>query len=108
MIHIQRLAPLARAFLFSTTFLSAVPAFADHMGPSGFGSGGGMTVFGADTLDGGHWAAGFQLRTTKPEQRSDAALQALAARGIGAHNTDYNLNASLGLSYGASHHLTVS
>ena len=86
----------------------ATPAFADHMGPSGFGSGGGMTVFGADTLDGGHWAAGFQLSYTKPEQRSDAELDALAARGIGAHNTDYNLNASLGLSYGVSHHLTVS
>jgi hypothetical protein len=86
----------------------ATPAFADHMGPSGFGSGGGMAVFGADTLDGGHWAAGFQLSTTRPEQRSDAALQALAARGIGAHNTDYNFNASLGLSYGVSHHLTVS
>jgi hypothetical protein len=86
----------------------ASPALADHMGPSGFGSGGGMTVFGADTLDAGHWAGGFRLSATKPEQRSDAELEALAARGIGAHNTDYNLNASLGLSYGVSHHVTVS
>jgi hypothetical protein len=108
MIPTQRFARFAHAFVFWTTFLSAAPAFADHMGPSGFGSGGGMTVFGGDTLDGGHWAAGFRLSYTRPEQRFDAELQALAARGIGAHNTDYNLNASLGLSYGVSHHLTVS
>ena len=84
------------------------PAFADHMGPSGFGSGGGMSVFGPDTLDGGHWSAGFRLTYTRPEQRSDGELDALAAQGIGAHNTDYNLNASLGVAYGVSHHLTVS
>lgn len=108
MIHMQRYAPFARAFLFSTTFLGAAPALADHMGPSGYGSGGGTTVFGADTLDGGHWSAGFRLAYTKPEQRSDAELEALAARGVGAHNTDYNLNGSFGLSYGVSHHLTLS
>jgi hypothetical protein len=107
-IPIKPFARFARAFLFTTTLFSVGPALADHMGPSGFGSGGGMTVFGADTLDGGHWAAGFRLAYTKPEQRSEAELQALAAQGIGAHNTDYNLNASLGLSYGVSHHLTVS
>ncbi len=67
-----------------------------------------MTVFGPDTLDGGHWAAGFRLAYTRPERRSDAELDALAARGIDAHNTDYNLNAALGVSYGVSHHLTVS
>jgi hypothetical protein len=32
----------------------------------------------------------------------------LALRGIDAHNTDYNLNASIGVAYGVSHHLTVS
>src|SRR5947208_38454 len=84
------------------------PALADHMGPSGFGSGGGMNVFGADTLDGGHWSAGLRLTYTRPEQRSDEELDSLAASGIGAHNTDYNLNASLGAAYGVSHHLTVS
>src|SRR5438067_11975432 len=94
-------------WFFAFAFVSST-ALADHMGPSGFGSGGGMTVFGADTLDGGRWAAGFRLAYTKPEQRPDAELDALAARGIGAHNTDYNLNASLALSYGVSHHLTVS
>jgi hypothetical protein len=96
--------------LFFGTALVALSsaALADHMGPSGFGSGGGMNVFGADTLDGGHWSAGFRLTYTRPEQRSDETLEALAARGIGAHNTDYNLNASLGVAYGVSHHLTVS
>lgn len=88
--------------------LSAGPALADHMGPSGVGSGGGMSVFSPDTLDGGHWAAGLRFVYTRPEQRSDAELEALAARHIHAHNTDYNLNASAGLAYGVSHHLTIS
>jgi len=84
------------------------PALADHMGASGFGSGGGITVFTPDTLDAGHWAAGLRLSYTRPEQRSDAELEALAAQHIHAHNTDYNLNASLGAAYGINHHLTVS
>jgi hypothetical protein len=104
MIQIARFAPVAGALMISTT----APALADHMGPSGFGSGGGMSVFGPDTLDGGHWSAGLRLAFTRPEQRSDAVLQALAERGIGAHNTDYNLNASLDVAYGVSHHLTLS
>jgi hypothetical protein len=87
--------------------LSAAPALADHMGPSGFG-GGGMTVFGPDTLDGGHWAGGLRFTYTKPEQRSDAELEALAAEHVHAHNTDDNLNASASVAYGISHHLTVS
>ncbi|MGE5562624.1 MAG: hypothetical protein ACM3ZV_04865 [Bacillota bacterium] len=87
---------------------AASPALADHMGPSGFGSGGGMSVFSPDTLDGGHWAAGFRLSYTRPEQRPDAELEARADSGIDAHNTDYNLNASLGIAYGVSHHLTIS
>jgi hypothetical protein len=78
------------------------------MGASGFGSGGGITVFTPDTLDAGHWAAGLRLSYTRPEQRSDAELEALAAQHIHAHNTDYNLNASLGVAYGINHHLTVS
>ncbi len=85
----------------------AAPALADHMGPSGFG-GGGMSVFGPDTLDAGHWALGLRATYTKPEQRSDAELEALADEGIAAHNTDYNLNASAGVAYGVSHHLTLS
>lgn len=94
--------PLGALLLFS-----AAPALADHMGPSGFG-GGGMTVFGPDTLDGGHWAGGLRFTYTKPEQRSDEELEALAAEHVHAHNTDYNLNASASVAYGVSHHLTVS
>lgn len=78
------------------------------MGPSGFGSGGGMTIFTPDTLDAGHWSVGFRLAYTRPEQRSDAELEALAAEHIHAHNTDYNLNASAGVAYGINHHLTIS
>jgi hypothetical protein len=78
------------------------------MGPSGFGAGGGMAVSGSDTLDGGHWAAGLRISYTRPEHRDDSELAGLAAQGIGAHNTDYNLNASAGLAYGLNHHLTIS
>jgi hypothetical protein len=88
--------------------VSATPAVADHMGPSGFGSGGGMSVFSPDTLDGAHWAAGLRLSYTRPEQRSEEELEELAAQHIHAHNTDYNLNASAAIAYGVSHHLTVS
>jgi len=84
------------------------PALADHMGPSGFGSGGGLTVFSPETMDGGHWAAGFRLAYTRPERRSDQDLEALAEQGIAAHNTDYNLNTSLGVAYGLNHHITLS
>jgi hypothetical protein len=84
------------------------PALADHMGPSGFGSGGGMSVFTPDTLDEAHWSAGLRLTYTRPEKRSDAELEALAGQHIHAHNTDYNINASAGVAYGVSHRLTVS
>src|SRR5690348_4049433 len=96
-----------RVPLGALLLLSATPALADHLGPSGFGSGG-MAVFGPDTLDGGHWAGGLRVTYTKPEQRSDAELEALAAEHIHAHNTDYNLNASASVAYGVSHHLTIS
>jgi hypothetical protein len=86
----------------------STPALADHVGPSGFGSGGGISVFTPDTLDERHWSAGLRLTYTHPEQRSEAELEELAAEHIHAHNTDYNLNASAGIAYGISHHLTVS
>jgi hypothetical protein len=73
------------------------------MGPSGFGSGGGMSVFSPEAMDGGHWAAGFRLAYTRPEQRSNEELEALAERDIAVHNTDYNANASLGVAYGINH-----
>ena len=98
-----------KSFVFGATLLAlASPALADHLGPSGFGSGGGMAVFTPDTLDEGHWAAGFRLTYTRPEQRSDEELEALAAQHIHAHNTDYNLNGSAGIAYGINHHLTFS
>ena len=84
------------------------PALADHMGPSGIGSGGGMTVFSPETMDGGHWAAGFRLAYTRPERRSNEELELLAEQGIAAHNTNYNLNASVGVAYGVNHHITLS
>jgi hypothetical protein len=98
-----------KSLLLGATLLAlGSPALPDHMGPSGFGSGGGMTVFSPETMDGGHWAMGFRLAYTRPVQRSDEELEALAEQGIAAHNTDYNLNASLGLAYGLNHHITLS
>ena len=79
MTNQSKLAPvLRRAALLCGTLLAASPALADHMGPSGVGSGGGMSVFSPDTLDAGHWAAGLRLTYTRPEQRSNAELEALA------------------------------
>ena len=89
-------------------FALSSPALADHLGPSGFGSGGGMSVFSPETMDGGHWAMGLRLVFTRPDQRSDEELEMLAEHGVAAHNTDYNLNASLGVAYGLNHHLTLS
>ena len=86
----------------------ASPAFADHVGPSSFGAGGGISVFAPYTLDAGQWAAGLRLTYTRPEQRSDAQLAALAAQHVHAHNSDYNLNASAGVAFGINHHLTLS
>jgi hypothetical protein len=87
--------------------LIASPAFADHVGPSGVG-GGSINVISPDTLDAGKAAIGLRLAYTRPEQRPDAELEALAGRHIHAHNTDYNLNGSLGFAYGITHRLTVS
>jgi hypothetical protein len=99
----------ARSFAVGAALLAlSSPALADHMGPSGFGSGGGMSVFSPDTLDEGHWSTGFRLTYTRPEHRSDAKLETLAGQHIHAHNTDYNFNASAGMAYGITHHLMVS
>jgi hypothetical protein len=67
-----------------------------------------MTVFSPETMDGGHWATGFRLVYTRPERRSDEELEALSEQGIAAHNTNYNLNASLSVAYGLNHHVTLS
>ena len=102
----DRSKPRWRRFLLLFSIVPA-PAFADHLGPSGFG-GGGASVFGPDTFDAGHWAAGLRLTFTKPDQRSDAELASLAGAHIHAHNTDYNFVAGVSAAYGISHHLTVS
>ena len=88
--------------------VSAAPAYADHVGPGGVGAGAGMNVFGPATLDERQWAMGLRLLFTRPEQRTDAELEDLAGQHIHAHNTDYNLNASVGAAYGVTHHLTLS
>ena len=67
-----------------------------------------MTVFDPGTLDEGHWSAGLRLTYTRPEQRSDGELAALAGQHIHAHNTDYNLVAAVGVAYGVMHRLTLS
>jgi hypothetical protein len=98
-----------KSLLFGAALLAlSGPALADHMGPSSVGAGGGLTISSPDTLDAGHGSIGFRLSYTRPEQRSDVELEALAGQGIAAHNTDYNLNASLGVAYGINHHLTVA
>jgi hypothetical protein len=97
----------ARAFACALLCGVASPALADHVGPSGVGTSG-LAVFSPDTLDEGHWAAGLRLLYTRPERRSDAELAALSEQGIDAHNTDYNLNGSLGIAYGITHELTIS
>jgi len=84
------------------------PALADHLGPSGVGAGSGLNVFSPDTLDEGHGGVGLRLVYTRPNRRSDSELQALAAKGIAAHNTNYNLNASVGAAYGITHELTIA
>lgn len=86
----------------------ACPASAHHMGPSGVGAGGGMTVFGPATLDEGHGSLWFRFVDTRPDQRSDSELQALAVQGVDAHNTSHDLNAGLGAAYGITHELTIS
>src|SRR5438270_1167853 len=97
-----------RSWLFIALAVTASPALADHLGPSGVGSGSGLDVFSPDTLDEGHGGIGLRLVYTRPERRSDAELGAFAAGGIAAHNTDYNLNASLGAAYGIKHELTIA
>ena len=96
----------APIFLLAATCLAS-PALADHAGPSGVG-GGTLNVLSPDTLDEGAFAIGLRVSYLRPDQRPDATLAALAAQHVHAHNTDYNLNSSLGVAYGATHELTLS
>src|SRR4030095_12360711 len=94
--------------LLITTALIATPALADHTGPTAVGSGGGISVLSPATLEEGQASVGARMSYTRPDQRSDAELEELAGQHIHAHNTDYNLNAAVGIAYGVTHHLTVS
>lgn len=85
----------------------ASPALADHAGPSGVG-GGSLNVISPETLDEGAFAIGFRTSYLRPVQRSDETLATLAGQHVHAHNTDYSLNSSVGLAYGATHELTLS
>src|SRR6185503_718805 len=100
-------APLRRALLTILTVVPAGPALADHAGPAGVG-GGALTVIDPETLGQGDGALGFRLVYTRPDQRSDAALETLAGQHIHAHNSDFGTNAALGAAYGVTKHLTVS
>jgi len=86
----------------------ATPAFAHHPAPTVAGTGGGISVAGPDTLEDGQWFIGARTIYVRPDQRSDEGLAALAGQHIHAHNTDYNLNTSIGLAYGITSNLTVS
>jgi hypothetical protein len=102
-------AALLRGAAPSLVLCLAAPALADHTGPTGVGSsGGGIDVQGPETLEAGHFAIGARVAVTVPEDRSDAELEALAAQHIHAHNSDYNLNASVGAAYGVTDRLTIS
>lgn len=100
----------ARLLLGGAALLTiATPAFSDHGSASGLGQGGSsLEVLNPDTLDAGQFATGVRLTLAVPDNRSDAELAALAARHIHAHNSDYNLNAAVGIAYGVSHRLTLS
>jgi hypothetical protein len=93
-------------FLLATTLL-ATAALADHPAPSGVG-GGSIDVLSPDTLEAGSAAVELRLTYNRPRQRSDATLAELAGQHIHAHDSDYHLNAALGLAYGVTDKLTVS
>ncbi len=101
------LVPIKLCVLLFTTCI-ATPALADHTGPTGVGTGASMNVLSPDTLEKGDASAGFRLTYVRPDQRSDEELEALAGQHIHAHNTDYNLNAAVGIAYGVTDQLTVS
>ena len=100
--------PIFAPSLAAVAAALATPAVAHHMGPSGVGAGGGMTVFAPATLDEGHGSAWLRLFFTRPDRRSDSLLEALAAAAVDAHNTRYDLNGAVGAAYGITHRLTVS
>lgn len=99
---------MAYKTLLLASALIAAPAFAHHPAPTVAGTGGGISVAGPDTLEDGQWFVGARTIYVRPDQRSDEELAALAGQHIHAHNTDYNLNTSVGVAYGITPSLTVS
>jgi len=98
-------------FTLVGTALLAVssPAHADHVGPASVdGNGGGMSVFGPDTLEAGKAGIGVRVTNLRSNKRSDEVLEELAEQDIHAHNSDYFLNTVFGGSYGATDRLTLS
>ncbi|HEX2803565.1 MAG TPA: hypothetical protein VHN55_06230 [Sphingomicrobium sp.] len=93
--------------LLALAFIAS-PALAHHPGPAGVGSGSGLTVHGTDTLAKGQGAAGLRFLFTRPDRRSDEELAGLAGMHVHAHDSDYDLNVSLGFAYGITDRLTVS
>ena len=100
-------APMRIALLLAATILAASPALADHPAPTSVGSGS-MNVIAPDTLSRAAWAGALRLTYTRPDGRSDGELADLAGEHVHAHDSDYHLNASLGLAYGVTDRLTVS
>ena len=106
--HHGAAAPIKLSVLLAASVASS-PAFADHVGPTGVGgTGASLSVLSPDTLEAGHTSVGARLTYTRPDQRSDEDLRALAGQHIHAHNTDYNLNATVGVAFGVTDRLSIS
>jgi hypothetical protein len=84
------------------------PALADHAAPTDASGAAGMQVPSPDTLEAGTISAGARLSFTRPDVRSDDELEALAGAHVHAHDSDYTLNAAVGVSYGLTDRFTVS
>jgi hypothetical protein len=88
--------------LMAGVALLAAPALAHGGGPGGLG------IEGPETLEAGHFALDSRIAVTVPRNRSDAELEALAARHIHAHDSDYTLDAAIGAAYGVTDRLTLA
>ena len=94
--------------LLLASALVAAPAFAHHPTAGAVGAGSGINVLSPDTMRDGDWFVGSRLTYARPDQRSDEELATLAGHHIHAHNTDFNINAASGFSYGFTDQLTLS
>jgi hypothetical protein len=89
--------------------LFASPAHADH-GAAGTGPDTAGPIIGtsARTLAAGALEVGFDLSLTKPDNRSDAVLAALAGQHVHAHDQDHGEVYTLSAAYGLTDNLTLS